>query len=428
MKKTTFIVGGIILAAMFAAAYFADGRSAAANTQRAETTQAETAALTKAVARFNHEYYSTLDRNGNIFYSPYGIASALSLVANGAEGETQKEILHALAVDSVKTLNDAHGFFQKRIGQKYAGDNRLSEASLILINKAYAKNGIKKGFQKTAEKNYGSDVREADFSGNIEGEKQNIARWVDEKTEHFIPDYKSIVTPGTTMDLLNVIWFKGKWEMPFKAHNTHDGTFTNKDGSETTAKMMSAIFKNKIAYFEDDKYKGIELPYKKDANGNTTAAMYLIMPKNRAALDIADAWAKESSVYKEAFIKNLKESPVFDGKADILLPKFELDIENKIVDNLKAMGLRLAFSNDAEFFGIIDGVPLKIDDVKHQAKIRIDETGTEAAAVTEMTMLATAAMPMPEKIVEFHADRPFLFVIRDIESDIDLFTGTVNKL
>ena len=187
--------------------------------------------------------------------------------------------------------------------------------------------------------------------------------------------------------------------------------------------MMRDVFDREISYCEDDKFKGIELPY------GANAAMYLILPTNDADLDVADAWNNQTLSYRADFLDGLKNSPKFKGEVVVRLPKFELDIENNLVESFKAIGLEKSFSNAAEFFNIVKNTSLKIGNVQHRAKIKVDEQGTEASAVTEIAMLETTATPnfKPPRRVYFIAERPFLFVIRDVQSGVILFAGVVNK-
>ena len=392
-------------------------------------TFAEEPQLANSVDDFSWKYFKTLNKDENIFYSPYSIGTALNIVANGAEGQTCGEMLQVLSIDSLEDINRSYKNFHNIIEKNYNGNGlTLMDSNLILINSKYAVNGINKNYQSIVENIYKSTIRDADFIGNLEGEKQKISEWVNDKTNRFIPNYRSIATTETVMDILNVIYFKGDWNMPFKVAYTKPETFTNKDGSKSDVDMMNKSFKNEIKYHEDGKYKAIALPYKK-LNGIGIATMYLILPIKSSNLDIADEWSSESTEYKQTFLKNLRTSPTFYGKVYVKLPKFELDIENLIVNNLKAMGIKRAFTNDAEFFKMVNNVPLKIDNVNHRAKIKVDETGTEAAAVTEVVMVdTTSAMPEPEIIKNFYADRPFMFIIGDVESNIDLFVGVVNKM
>ena len=385
--------------------------------------------LSESINDFGWKYFSTLNKDENIFYSPYSIATALSVTANGAEGQTQEEMLTTLSISSLEGVNSSYKKFHNHIEKNYHGDGRtLMDSNLILINSKYTNKGINSDYQKIVEDSFKSTVREADFIGNLEGEKQKITKWVDDKTNHFMPNYKSIVSDETVMDILNVIYFKGDWEMPFKPEYTESEKFTNKNTSTTEVNMMYQAFKNELKYYENDKYKAIALPYKR-LNGNIVTMMYLLLPTKSSDLDIAEDWNDESLEYKQTFLESIKKAPTFYGKVYVKLPKFELDIENLIVNNLKSMGIKRAFTNNAEFFHMINDVPLKIDDVNHRAKIKVDETGTEAAAVTEVIMVdATAAAPMHEVVKYFYADRPFLFVIEDFESGVELFTGVVNKM
>lgn len=376
--------------------------------------------LSTSVDAFCWKYFATLDRDKNIFYSPYGINAALSILANGASGDTLKEIISALESDNIQNLNECHKNFSEYAAKNY--DN-FAEANLLLIDKKIYGRGLDKNFKRVVNEIYGSEVREADFENNLEGEKQKISRWVADKTKNFIPNYKSIATEDTLTDLLNVVYFKGKWLIPFKVYATEENIFTNRDGSEVTVNMMNRVFDNQISYCEDAKFKGIVLPY------GDGAAMYLIMPVDKS-LNVAEAWNNESLSYRADFIAGLKRSLAFDGEVVVRLPKFDLDIENNLVENFKAMGITKSFTDDAEFFNIVNGTSLKIGNVQHRAKIKVDEEGTEAAAVTEVVMLKATATPNFEepRTVYFIADRPFLFVIRDVQSDITLFAGVVNQL
>lgn len=376
--------------------------------------------LSTSVDAFCWKYFATFDRDKNIFYSPYGINAALSILANGASGDTLKEIISALEADNVQNLNECHKNFSEYATKNY--DN-FAEANLLLIDKKIIGRGLDKSFKRTVKKIYSSEVRVADFENNLENEKQKISRWVADKTKNFIPNYKSIATEDTLTDLLNVVYFKGKWLIPFKIDATEENIFTNRDGSEITASMMNRVFESQISYCEDEKFKGIELPY------GDGAAMYLIMPVDKS-LNVAEAWNNESISYRADFIEGLKRSHEFNGDVVVRLPKFDLDIENNLVENFKAMGITKSFTDDAEFFNIVNGTSLKIGNVQHRAKIKVDEEGTEAAAVTEVVMLEATATPDFEepRTVYFIADRPFLFVIRDIKSDVTLFAGVINQL
>ena len=387
---------------------------------------AEEGHLTKSINEFGWKYFSTLNKDENILYSPYSIATALTIVANGAQSHTQDEMLKVLSISSLEDMNLSYKDFRSHIENTYQGDGRtLMDSNLILINSRYTANGINSSYQRIVEDVYKSTVRPADFESNLEGEKRKITKWVYDKTNHFMPNYKSIVTADTIMDILNVIYFKGDWAMPFKPKFTESEKFSNKDNSKVNVDMMYRAFDNEIKYYEDNAYKAIALPYKGDV-----AMMYLVLPTKSTDLDIADEWSSKSSEYKQGFLESIRRAPTFYGKIYVKLPKFEMDIESLIVENLKGMGIERAFTDNAEFFNMINGQSLKIGNVKHRAKIKVEENGTEAAAVTEVVMVDTAAAadPTPLVIKYFYADRPFLFVIEDVDTDVELFAGVVNKM
>ena len=386
--------------------------------------------LTSSVDDFTWNYFKTLNKDGNIFYSPYSLSTALSVVANGSEGQTQAELLQALSTNSLNDLNSSYQNFQNNVAQNYNGDGRtLADSNLILINKNFAANGINNDYKQIVENIYKSTIREADFTGNIEAEKKNISKWVANKTNNFIPNYNSIVSEETIMDILNVVYFKGDWYSPFEGNYTRSEEFTNKDDSKVRTEMMNQMFRNRIKYYEDAKFKAIEMPYKK-LNGQNIVSMYIVLPFKSNDLNVADKWNRESLKYKQSFLDNIVNAPTFYGKVYVKLPKFELDIENRVKNNLQTMGIQRAFTNEAEFYKMINNASLKISNVNHRAKIKVDETGTEAAAITEIDMVETSAIPEPEPevIKNFYADRPFLFVIKDVKYNVDLFVGVVNKL
>lgn len=389
----------------------------------AAETRADSDELSKTVNNFNWNYFSKLDKTKNIFYSPYSIAAAFSIVANGATGKTQKEILNALSAKNIQILNDGFKNFRAVMKKNYSDSTILNEADLILIDKNFIGKGIDSKFKNVAEDFYNAQIDAADFSGNLEGEKERIKNFVAESTNNFITDYKSSAEIDTVLDLLNVIYFKGKWENQFDAQKTWKSHFTNYDGSKSKVPMMAQSFEDNMRYYADEKFMAIEIPYEKNF-----AAMYVILPRDENALNVAEIWDAEEIFYKENFLANLKSSPTFDGIVEVFIPKFELDIKNELNEDLQKMGIRRAFTDNAEFSNIIKKTQLKISNATHQAKVKVDEEGTEAAAVTEIVMMRATATATPPRRIYFRADRPFLFVIRDVQSQINLFTGALNQL
>lgn len=386
------------------------------------TTYAATNPLSKSVNNFNWNYFRTLDKTKNIFYSPYSIAAAFSIVANGATGQTQKEILTALSSKSIDSLNADFKTFRDFVEKNYRSGTILNQSDLILVNKDYLGSGINAKFRKIVEGNYRAELDDANFE-NPSAEVERIRNWVSKTTNAFIPNYEAAVDADTIIDILDVIYFKGRWDNPFDSYKTWKSDFTNCDGSKSKVQMMSKTFDGTLAYYADEKYMAIALPYQ-----NNLAAMYVILPRSENDLDVAADWDAEDIYYREDFLSNLRAAPIFDGKVEVFIPKFELDVKADLNAALQEMGISRAFTDNAEFFNIVKKAQLKISQATHQAKVRVDETGTEAAAVTEITMVGVTMADTPKQTIYFRADRPFLFVIRDVQSEVSLFTGAVNSL
>ncbi|MBR1807286.1 MAG: hypothetical protein IJ774_12990 [Selenomonadaceae bacterium] len=382
---------------------------------------AQSRTLSTGVNEFCWKFFDTLNINDNTVFSPYGIHAALSMLANGATGETQAEILRVLNFDDVDALNGAHKNFYATTEANYRDENIFRSTNLLPVNKKAAERGLNENFRRVVTDDYNSDVRILDFSGNINRERQKLARFVAEKTSGMIRDYQPIVDENTQAELFNVVYFKGAWQFPFDERGTETVDFTNYDGTKSQIFMMSATFNEKIPYFADEKFCGIKLPY------TSGAAMFVIMPVDEKSLYATELWSDETVEYRENFLDALNRSPAFDGKVSVRLPKIMFDHENFIVQNLMALGMKKSFTGDAQFPNIVNGMQLKVGGANHRAAIVVGEQGTEAAAVTEIPMLIDIASPEPPEVVYFHANRPYVFVIRDVASSMTLFVGAVNK-
>ena len=219
-------------------------------------------------------------------------------------------------------------------------------------------------------------------------------------------------------DLHLVVYFKGDWEYKFDAENTDDDDFTDSSGNVSAVPMMCKKITGSLKYYADDKYRGIELPYKMDGE-DIILAMYIVIPLD-GGNGCIDSWKKESPEYREGFIEKIRGS---DGYRDIRihLPKFEMEKELDLQKILMKMGMTISFSGSAEYTKILDGTDLVVGGAKHQAKIKVDEEGTEAAAVTEI-ILEKAALPS-NPFMEFYCNIPFVFTISEMTTGTNLFMG-----
>jgi len=212
------------------------------------------------------------------------------------------------------------------------------------------------------------------------------------------------------MVLVNAIYFKADWDVPFDSNNTSDSAFTLLDGSQTQVKMMNND-ELTLSYVKGDGYQAVELPY----NGNA-AAMNIIMPDegNFHNFEMTLDAQKLNDIFN-----SIQSTPITLG-----LPKFTFTTDFSLSDKLKSLGMTDAFdSNKADFSGMTGNHDLFISDVVHKAFVAVDEKGTEAAAATAVIMEAMSA-PVQQK-VHLVIDHPFIFVIRDLASGQILFIGRV---
>jgi len=236
-----------------------------------------------------------------------------------------------------------------------------------------------------------------------------INEWVSEQTEGRIKD---LIPPGaidalTRLVLTNAIYFNAAWSRPFEEERTEDAPFYRLDGSQVTVPMMRQV--ESFGYATGEGYQAVELPY----DGHELS-MVILVPKEgefetfEAALDVQRL---------EAILQDLRYTQVA-----LSMPKFEIESSFSLVDALAAMGMPVAFSDEADFSGMTGSRDLTISDVVHKAFVSVDEAGTEAAAATAVIMKLTSA---PMEPVEMRIDRPFLFAIRDLQTGALLFVGRV---
>ena len=270
-------------------------------------------------------------------------------------------------------------------------------------------------------------IRPADFIGNYPAERIRINRWALQQTNDRIKDLLPELRPDEAsilrLVLVNAIWFKGEWSTPFDEKATTDGDFLLPGGGKTTAKLMHKAFDG--ARYADFDVKGevvaqvsnqaafsvVELPIK----GNRLAMMFLA-PRSPEGLPAIESMLTGPKV--ASWAGHLQPNTVH-----VTLPRYRLETGYSLGEDLKVMGMPLAFNWGADFSAMTKAEQLYISRVVHKAFLEVNEKGAEAAAATAVMMVAISARVEPE----FRADRPFLFLIRDTESGMILFLGRVTR-
>ena len=346
---------------------------------------------------------------GNLFFSPYSISTALAMTYIGARGNTAKEMAQVLELPSLKLeqIASAFGELQNSLqADKETSGYQLNVANALWGQKGY---GFLPDFLDINKKYFGSGLTEVDFEQH-EQARQIINTWVENQTQEKIKD---LLPPGifdddlTRLVLTNAIYFKGFWETQFKTENTKPAKFNVTTDKTVDVQMM--FQKGKYSYGEDDEMQLLSLPYK----GNELS-MFIILPKKIDSFD---------SVEQKVIKNNLPITALRAQEVGVYLPKFKITCGTiNLKDTLKAMGMKDAFSDSSDFSGMNGRRDLYISQVFHKAFVEINEEGTEAAASTAVVIkLKSVSLPTPV----FRADRPFIFMIKDNASQSILFIGKV---
>lgn len=378
-----------------------------------DATNAETAELVAGNSAFAFNLYQRLraEQNGNLFYSPYSISSALAMTYVGARGETEQQMAATIHYTlPQERLHPAFNGLDTTLTS--CGDDEAEDAfQLNIANAIWGQEGYKflPTFLDTLAESYGAGLRTLDFVNKTEAARQTINDWVSEQTEEKIQDLipKGMLDPMVRLVLTNAIYFNGKWVLPFEKNNTRDEPFTLLDGSTVSVPMMSQV--ESLKYAKGDGYQAVELPYR-DSN----VSMLFILPEASRFEEIEAAFSAKSVT---AIAGDLTPQLVH-----LFVPKFTFESEFNLSETLIEMGMPAAFGN-ADFSGMTGNRDLFISDVVHEAFVAVDEEGTEAAAATAVIMKLGA--PMIEDAILMKMDRPFLFLIRDNDTGTILFIGRV---
>ena len=371
--------------------------------------------LKDGINEFSMNMYSALPADKNIFYSPYSIASALSMLDVGAGGTTKNELENALGITNLDEWNDE---MKAYLSKDWSQNTFVNTANSIWMNKGTTwAADIEKDFLTPAKDYYSGEVYEADFNGQADKVVQNINNWVSTNTNKMIPEILKDIPGGTAMMLINAVYFEGKWATPFTEDKTFQSSFYGTD-KESVVDMMH-LYGEHFTYMDNGEIKGITLPYDSD-----NIVMKVFMPTADDG-DINELFDKLSNEEKQKLIDSLDDAS--NVEIDTLqLPKFtdEQSIDG-LDDILKNMGIQSAYSQSADFSKIADGIA--VSSVNHKAKVIVDENGTKAAAVTDIMIKETAMMPS-EETYNFIVDKPFVYVIEDQTTGMILFMGRVNSL
>jgi serpin B len=351
------------------------------------------------------------DAQTNIFVSPLSLNLALLMLNNGAGGETQKELENVLGAENIprEALNT---FAQKIVKAMQELDTRavFESANSIWIKKDFP---VLDPFKEANQQYFEAEVRNEDFT--LPSTLGLINGWVEEKTHGKVPQILNNIDPLARMYLINTLYFKGFWETPFLKENTADKPFFNHDGSTPDLPTMHAV--QTLGVYQNELFAMLELPF-----GNRAFALVILLPNEGITLD-----AVVESLDAEAWEQHLADLPQKQYAVNLQLPRFKVEYEKNLNDDLKALGLPSIFTTNSDFSRINPDAALYVSLVRQKTFAQVDETGMEAAAAT-LIALSGANLNEPPPPFDFHANRPFLFFIKEQSTGIPFFSGMIRNL
>ena len=381
---------------------------------RTAASTADAVAAAAAVNAFGFDLYRAVATDdGNVVVSPTSIALALAMARAGARGTTAAEmdaVLHDAASDAnAAWLNALDLALAGRSGTFKDESGKDQPVTLRIANSSFGQRGttLVPAYLDALATRFGTGVRLVDYVGQTEAARRLINGWVDEQTEHRIPELlvPGVITTDTRLTLVNAIYLKAAWQFPFPENATKPGAFRLAGGSTVQVPMMATTAE--LPYAAGDGWQAVDLPYVGDS-----LTMTVIVPDDLAAFEEtlgADRLA--------AIVADLRTYNVTLG-----FPKFGIETKAMLADVLAVLGMPTAFDpGSADFSGITTEEALFISDVVHQANIDVDEKGTTAAAATAVVMRGSASAQQ----VTLRVDRPFLFALRDRPTGAVLFLGRV---
>jgi serpin B len=362
------------------------------------------AKLVEADNRFALKLFREISRqegDTNIFVSPLSVAMALGMTYNGADGSTQEAMQQTLELMdmSLEEVNQSYRDLIDLLG------NLDPLVEFLIANSIWYREGLtfEPAFLDVTRQFFGAEVAALNFGAP--GASQTINGWVRDNTNGLIEEIVPAQIPANiVMYLINAIYFKGDWASQFDKDLTQGGPFTLESGSQTTADMMWHAEAAPVGYHRADGLTIVDLPY-----GGRAFSMTVLLPDDYDGID---------QLLESITVENWASWMAGVDSTDLVvsMPRFTVEYELTMNEVLAVLGMEVAFTPMADFSRMYAPGGIWIDEVKHKAFVKVDEEGTEAAAVTSVVMTDSAPLP-------FIVDRPFVFVIREKFSGTVLFMG-----
>lgn len=345
----------------------------------------------------------------NLLVSPLSAEMALSLLSNGAKGQTQSEILEMLGVVKGQQYELNKHYYDLMIGMPNRdGVSVVKMANAVWVDDSFE---LLNSFEDSS-KYYNAMVKAIDLQ-NPKNAKV-INKWASENTNNLINNVadEKMFSPDIRMILANALYFKGKWQIPFDDGMSAERPFHKNNGDVVMVKMMRKTSHYRYIRPEKSDYQVVCLDYKGEAY-----EMVVVLPdKGKLPEEVVQKISDDSL---KDWSENARSKNIY-----LELPSFKIEWSKSLNDCFREMGMERAFTSNADFTGLSDSERLNISDISQFTYMDVDETGTEAAAVTMISMKCTAVI---EKPYPFIVDHPFVLFIRDKQSGEILFEGKIGN-
>lgn len=353
-------------------------------------------------------YNKTMGMNSRVV-SPLSVTYLMSMLANGADGETQQQILATLgwAGEGIQqpSLQDINDYSRMLIEKTARLDKAVTVeiANYVAVNKEFKLNSK---FQKSVERDYKAGVESLNFTSP--STLKRINDWCNDRTHGMIPSIINEVDPDAVSYLMNAIYFNGTWKDKFSKEETKQEMFRGYTRDIQYVDMMHRH--GEYFYADGDGYSAVSIPY-----GNGAFRMTVILPTEGSFL--RDVMASMDGGKFQALQRSMEKCNV-----DLKIPRFTTEVDLPLNDIISALGAPLIFSPQADFSQFARG-DFYVSKMFQKAKIEVSEEGTKAAAVTAAIMMMSAVRPEKKRNVVFHADSPFAYIISENSTGSIYFMG-----